>query len=244
MPPKEKKEKKEKTPVPRRVYKKKESKVDKMEQVEEEKDEEKEEEKQEEKEEEKQEEKEEEKDKRVDLPQLPNQIRPFDRVPEQRIGENTELFNRSILAKTLSLPMSRVGGNLKEMLRHEVSQLVEGKCIVDGYVKKHSVEILSYSCGLVRGNNVIFEVSYSCEVFLPCAGMILSECVITEILESAGIEVKSKLSPNIFIVYIYQDHNFEDNEFKGRIGDTVSINVVDYRFEIYDEVITIMGEIV
>ena len=94
MPPKEKKEKEA---VPRRVYKKKESKVDKMEQVEEEKQEEKEEEKQEEK--------------RVDVPQLPNQIRQFDRVPEQRIGENTELFNRSILAKTLSLPMSRGGGN-------------------------------------------------------------------------------------------------------------------------------------
>ena len=46
MPPKEEKEK---AAVPRRVYKKKESKVDKMEQVEEEK--------------------QEEKDKRVDLPQ-------------------------------------------------------------------------------------------------------------------------------------------------------------------------------
>ena len=163
--------------------------------------------------------------------------------PEE-IEKPTTLFVMSILSKTVSMPITEVGKNLKEVLRNKVAELVEAKCIVEGYVKQHSVQILSYSCGLVRANNAMFNVSYSCEVFLPCAGMILEQCVITEILESAGIELKSNQSPNIFVVYVYQDHNFDDKEFKGRVGDTAAVHVMDYRFEIYDEHITIMGEIV
>jgi hypothetical protein len=169
--------------------------------------------------------------------------------PAQPPPQNTNtvpstLFITSILSKTVSLPITEVGKNLKEVLRNKVAELVEAKCIVEGYVKQHSVQILSYSCGLVRANDAVFNVSYSCEVFLPCAGMVLDQCVVTEILESAGIELKSNQSPNIFVVYVYQDHNFEDKEFKGRVGDTAAIHVIDYRFEIYDEYITIMGEIV
>ncbi len=168
---------------------------------------------------------------------------------QQLLQQNTNttpstLFVTSILSKTVSLPITDVGKNLKEVLRNKVAELVEAKCIVEGYVKQHSVQILSYSCGLVRANNAVFNVSYSCEIFLPCAGMVLDQCVVTEILESAGIELKSNQSPNIFVVYVYQDHNFEDKEFKGRVGDTAAIHVIDYRFEIYDEYITIMGEIV
>lgn len=168
---------------------------------------------------------------------------------EQQLPQNTNttpvtLFVTSILSKTVSMPITEVGKNLKEVLRNKVAELVEAKCIVEGYVKQHSVQILSYSCGLVRANNAVFNVSYSCEIFLPCAGMVLDQCVVTEILESAGIELKSNQSPNIFVVYVYQDHNFEDKEFKGRVGDTAAIHVIDYRFEIYDEYITIMGEIV
>jgi hypothetical protein len=163
--------------------------------------------------------------------------------PEE-IEKPTTLFVTSILSKTVSMPITEVGKNLKEVLRNKVAELVEAKCIVEGYVKQHSVQILSFSCGLVRANNAMFNVSYSCEVFLPCAGMILEQCVITEILESAGIELKSNQSPNIFVVYVYQDHNFDDKEFKGRVGDTAAVHVMDYRFEIYDEHITIMGEIV
>ncbi len=165
-------------------------------------------------------------------------------IVEEEIEKPTTLFVTSILSKTVSMSITEVGKNLKEVLRNKVAELVEAKCIVEGYVKQHSVQILSFSCGLVRANNAIFNVSYSCEVFLPCAGMVLDQCVITEILESAGIELKSNQSPNIFVVYVYQDHNFEDNEFKGRVGDMSSVLVMDYRFEIYDEHITIMGEIV
>ena len=166
-----------------------------------------------------------------------------EQLPEE-IEKPTTLFVTSILSKTVSMPITEVGKNLKEVLRNKVAELVEAKCIVEGYVKQHSVQILSFSCGLVHANNAMFNVSYSCEVFLPCAGMVLEQCVITEILESAGIELKSNQSPNIFVVYVYQDHNFDDKEFKGRVGDTAAVHVMDYRFEIYDEHITIMGEIV
>ena len=159
-----------------------------------------------------------------------------EQLPEE-IEKPTTLFVTSILSKTVSMPIT-------EVLRNKVAELVEAKCIVEGYVKQHSVQILSFSCGLVHANNAMFNVSYSCEVFLPCAGMVLEQCVITEILESAGIELKSNQSPNIFVVYVYQDHNFDDKEFKGRVGDTAAVHVMDYRFEIYDEHITIMGEIV
>jgi len=157
---------------------------------------------------------------------------------------NDEIYTQSILWKSIVLSMDQVGGNLKDTLKHEISSMVEGKCIVEGYVKKNSVEILSHSCGVVRGNNIVFDVSYSCDIFLPCADMVLGQCIVTEVLESAGVEVKSNQSPNIFIAYVYQDHNFDDRDYNVKVGDVVTINIVDYRFEIYDEYITLMGEIV
>jgi len=96
----------------------------------------------------------------------------------------------------------------------------------------------------VTGANVVFDVTYSCEIFLPCAGMILDSCVITSVLESAGMEAKSNQSPNIFVVFIYQDHNFAEETIKGNVGDAIAVRVIDYRYEIYDEFITIVGEII
>ena len=157
---------------------------------------------------------------------------------------NDEIYTQSILWKSIVLLMDQVGGNLKDTLKHKIASMVEGKCIVEGYVKKNSVEILSHSCGVVRGNNIVFDVSYSCDIFLPCADMVLGQCIVTEVLESAGVEVKSNQSPNVFIAYVYQDHNFDDRDYKVKVGDVVTINIVDYRFEIYDEYITLMGEIV
>ena len=157
---------------------------------------------------------------------------------------NDEIYTQSILWKSIVLLMDQVGGNLKDTLKHKIASMVEGKCIVEGYVKKNSVEILSHSCGVVRGNNIVFDVSYSCDIFLPCADMVLGQCIVTEVLESAGVEVKSNQSPNVFIAYVYQDHNFDDLDYKVKVGDVVTINIVDYRFEIYDEYITLMGEIV
>ena len=157
---------------------------------------------------------------------------------------NDEIYTQSILWKSIVLSMTQVGGNLKDTLKHKIASMVEGKCIVEGYVKKNSVEILSHSCGVVRGNNIVFDVSYSCDIFLPCADMVLGQCIVTEVLESAGVEVKSNQSPNVFIAYVYQDHNFDDRNYKVKVGDVVTINIVDYRFEIYDEYITLMGEIV
>lgn len=157
---------------------------------------------------------------------------------------NADLFVKSILAKTISLPMTQLGSNLKEVMHSEIANLVEAKCSIEGYIKKHSVQIISHTCGLVRGAKVVFDVTYSCDIFLPCAGMILDNCVITSVLESAGIEAKSNQSPNIFVAFIYQDHNFAEETMKGNVGDAVAVRVIDYRYEIYDEYISIVGEIV
>jgi DNA-directed RNA polymerase subunit E'/Rpb7 len=153
-------------------------------------------------------------------------------------------FVKSILVKKISLPMSQVGSNLKEVIHYEISNLVEGKCSIEGYIKKHSVQIISHTCGLVCGARIVFDITFSCQIFLPCAGMILDNGVISSNLDSAGIEVKSNQSPNFYVAFIYQDFNFGEDTLKGKVGDAVSVRVIDYRFEIYDEYITIVGEIV
>lgn len=161
------------------------------------------------------------------------------------INHNPNLFVSSILDQKLTLPMEQLGGEIEPILQNEIAGIVEGRCGKDGYVRKNSVKLLSYSCGLVKKERIEFNVSYSCDVFLPCAGMILENCVVTANLESAGIEAKSMLNPNVFVVFVYRDHDIDDEQnWSHKTGDRIKIRVVDYDFEIYDEHMTIIGEII
>ena len=88
----------------------------------------------------------------------------------------------------------------------------EGKCIVEGFVKRDSCKILTFSSGMVKANNVIFEVVFECQICCPVENMHI-ECVAKNITK-AGIRAESSTeSPSPIIVFITRDHQYSNPYF-------------------------------
>jgi DNA-directed RNA polymerase subunit E'/Rpb7 len=57
----------------------------------------------------------------------------------------------------VQIPMSECGKNINEILEHTLQSL-EGKCVTDGYVKKGSIHVVSFSSGIMKDHYVVFTV--------------------------------------------------------------------------------------
>lgn len=92
--------------------------------------------------------------------------------PQYRKREKTELqFSKSIINKNISLPITLVGKNISEIIEKYLKDNYEGKCIVEGYIKTNSIQVINYSCGIIDSNNIIFCVVFQCEIYFPVANM-------------------------------------------------------------------------
>lgn len=155
-----------------------------------------------------------------------------------------DIYSNCQLSTQLMLPFSGVGKNIVETLENMLIKQYEGKCIVEGYIKPNSIKIITYSSGIIKNSNIIFNVVYNCKVCYPVAGMKL-DCV-AENITKAGIRGESKdEQPSPFIVYISRDHYY-NNEYFNTInkGDKFTARVIAQRFELYDKWISIIAEIV
>ena len=50
------------------------------------------------------------------------------------------VYTRTLITKNLMLPITAIGQNLKQTIEETIKSLVEGKCIVEGFVKPNSSE--------------------------------------------------------------------------------------------------------
>jgi DNA-directed RNA polymerase subunit E'/Rpb7 len=164
--------------------------------------------------------------------------------PKFKPKEIKNVYSRSLITKSISLPITAIGKNLKQTIEQSVTASVEGKCIVEGYVKLNSVKVITYSSGVIKGHNILFDVVYECEICFPVAGMLLN-CVAKNITK-AGIRAESSDSiPTPFILFIARDHYFSNDYFIAiKENDNFIAKVVAQRFELNDKYISIIAEIV
>jgi hypothetical protein len=122
--------------------------------------------------------------------------------------------------------------------------MLSGKCIVEGYVKPGSVKIITYSSGLIRGENVIFDVIVKCEVCFPVANMLL-KCVAKNITK-AGIRAESaEEQPSPFVLFVARDHHYSNDLFNSvEENEKFTARVIAQRFELNDKYVSIIAEIV
>ena len=136
-----------------------------------------------------------------------------------RQKEIKTVYSPCQITKSIVLPVIAIGENLHQTIEDLISKMIEGKCIVEGYVKPGSVKVITFSSGLVKGDNIIFNVVFGCEVCYPVSGMNLT-CVARNITK-AGIRAES-----------YE----EGNKFIAR--------VVASRFELNDKYVSVIAEII
>jgi DNA-directed RNA polymerase subunit E'/Rpb7 len=164
---------------------------------------------------------------------------------KKRDNRSLSVYSRCLLTRKIVLPITTIGKNLKETIEENVKHTYEGKCVVEGYIKQNSSKIITYSSGVIeRGNNIIFEVVFECDVCFPVEGMIVS-CVAKNITK-AGIRAESSTDvPSPIVVFLAKDHHFNINYFSDiQEGDKINVRVIGQRFELNDKYISIIGELI
>lgn len=163
------------------------------------------------------------------------------RKKENRIQS---VYSRCLITRKVILPITNIGKNIKENIEENIRINFEGICVVEGFIKPNSSKIITYSSGSIeRGNNVIFEVIFECDICFPVEGMIIL-CVAKNITK-AGIRCESANDvPSPIIVFIAKDHHYSNNYFSEiQEGDKILVRVIGQRFELNDKYISIIGEL-
>jgi DNA-directed RNA polymerase subunit E'/Rpb7 len=153
------------------------------------------------------------------------------------------LYIKNVISKKLSVPIKYVGTNIAQILEEILSSNFEGKCCIEGYVKRGSIKIITFSSGNILGNCVIFTVVFEYLVCNPPQGMRIS-CAVKNIT-NAGILAhvdEGEYSPlNIFIA---RDHHYNIPYFSElKEKDIIMVRVIGQRFELNDPFVSVIGEL-
>jgi DNA-directed RNA polymerase subunit E'/Rpb7 len=159
------------------------------------------------------------------------------KVNEQQIYNNTVL-NRKVL-----IPIRYIGNNMVSLLKKEVLLQIDGKCIVEGYVKPSSVNIISYSSGILNADYVTFNVLFECMICMPSEGMHI-KCIVKNVTK-AGIRAETNESPSPLVIFIARDHHYNIPSFsKIQENDEIMVKIIGQRFELNDKYISIIAELI
>ena len=154
-----------------------------------------------------------------------------------------DIWMKNVLTRKIILPFQSVGSNIKENIIKILEKECYNKCSKEGYIKNKSINILSYSSGVVEENHVVFDVSFECDICYPVEGQLI-KCQVQNITR-AGIKavyVKEQKSP--IIVFIARDHHYNNEAFnKLKENDNITIKVIGIRYELNDEFISVLGEL-
>ena len=154
---------------------------------------------------------------------------------------NKNIYFKSILEKSIYINLDNVNINLEKNINSILKEDYEGKCTNDGYIKKDSINLISYSSGLIVSESIKFNVTFDCLICYPVEGMII-QCVIKNITK-AGLrcELNEDISP--LVIFVARDHHYNNEEFNNlNENDMINIRIIGQRFELNDSYICVISE--
>jgi len=154
------------------------------------------------------------------------------------------IYSRCLITRNMLLPIVSVGKNIKETIEKSIVFNYEGKCLVEGFVKPGSTNIVTHSSGIIQSTNILFTVVFECQVCFPVEGTLIS-CIAKNITK-AGIRGESAdEKPSPIVVFIARDHHFNVKQFSNiQEGDKFNARVIGQRFELNDKYISIIAELI
>ena len=166
------------------------------------------------------------------------------RKPARTRSRPGGIYSQSVISRRIALSIANVGRALKQNLESLVASEIEGRCIVEGFVKPGSTRLLTYNSGLIRNGGVVFEVVFECMSCCPVEGMLI-DCVAKNITK-AGIRAEMDgdgVSP--VVVFVARDHSHLNDYFNAIAeGDNIKVRVIGQRFELNDKYVSVIGEVV
>ena len=159
------------------------------------------------------------------------------------------LYIVNVLEMNVVLYPNEIGQTrTRENLKMSIVKKIEGKCTEEGYIRPGSVDVKQYSAGIVKGDMVEFNVVFQCYSSNPVEGTII-ECVVKSITK-AGIHAEARdFNGNVPVtVFIARDHFVEQKAYQDitetLIETKVYVKVIGTRFELNDDCVEILGELI
>ena len=155
------------------------------------------------------------------------------------------VYIKSLLNAKVALSIREIGQNIRQNLEKKIAAKVEGKCGIEGFIQPKSVNVKTYSNGVINMGFVEFQVVFECMVCSPVEGMLI-ECV-AKTITKAGIhaEVIGKDGIVPITAHIARDHNYNDIRFNNvKEKDTIMVKVIGVRYELNDPCIDVIGKVV
>jgi DNA-directed RNA polymerase subunit E'/Rpb7 len=152
-----------------------------------------------------------------------------------------KLFIKSIIHERISIPFSKVSNNMTRFFENYAEKKIEGKCRNEGFIRLHSSNVVSYSTGVLMSDKVVYNVVYSVDVCYPYEGMEI-DCKIKNITK-IGIRAVISEHENPIILFISREHNPDKNFDDYKENERIKVKVLGHRFELNDEYISVIGEL-
>ena len=159
------------------------------------------------------------------------------------MSKKSSIYSKNLLHRKISIPIHLIGSNLINIINMKLKKLFEGKCSKEGYIKNDSIQILTYSSGVLEDNLILFDVSFECLICRPVEGMRIL-CKIDNITK-AGIRAsyQNQIESPVTI-FLARDHYVNNPLFlKLEEGDLINVKVIGTRFELNDKNIYIIAEL-
>lgn len=161
---------------------------------------------------------------------------------KSRKSRDNPLYSQLVINKKVSVPMNKVGSNLKTTILQLIESKISGKCISEGFIKPNSIKILSFSNGIQESNNIKFEVVLECLVCSPVEGQVIT-CIAKNITK-AGIRAEVNDDYNPLVIFVARDHNYLNKNFSNiKESQDITVRVIGQRFELNDKNISVIAEL-
>uniref|UniRef100_A0A6C0D1N1 S1 motif domain-containing protein n=1 Tax=viral metagenome TaxID=1070528 RepID=A0A6C0D1N1_9ZZZZ len=166
---------------------------------------------------------------------------------QPKIGEKEKnldvdnLYTESIIQEKIKISFNNVSNNMIRYFESYAQKKMERKCRNEGYIRSGSASVISYSTGLLNSDSIIYNVVYSVQVCYPYENMEI-ECKIKNITK-IGIRAIITEHNNPIVLFISREHN-PDKDFEQYKEDSyIRVKVLGHRFELNDEYISVIGEL-
>jgi hypothetical protein len=154
-----------------------------------------------------------------------------------------EIYTDTTFEENINLPFDKcLTKDLSNYFMGYSKLYIEGKCRKEGYIKPDSVNIVNISNGLLKENIVSFKVTYTAKTCCPSKNMTIN----AKIKNITKIGIRAVISDvnNPIVLFVSSEHNQSKNMESYIIGQTIQLNIIDFRFELYDDFISAIAEII
>jgi len=156
--------------------------------------------------------------------------------------QDTLTYIPSVINVSISVPFQNAGRNMDSYFVSYAEEHLECRCWKEGYVRRGSSKVLSYTAGLLEGTSISYQVLYLVEVCYPYESMEV-DCMVQSI-NKIGIQAVVREKYNPMVLYITREHNEKINMDDYKIGQQIKARVLGHRYELGDSNLVVMAEMV